>query len=73
MDIHDKLLQIFNDYNIDITNVEELKEIDSIEYISIIVDIENSFNITIPDEYLSKNLFIEIDILEKLISNLITE
>ena len=55
-DIENGLYEIFNEANL--VEVDEdnsfmlSKEIDSIQLISIIVEIEEKFNIEIPDEYL---------------------
>lgn len=55
----------------DITEVEKIGEgIDSFTYISIIVEIENRFDIEIPDEYLGINLLSSIDSLCEMILGL---
>jgi|GEM_PF-900787 len=50
------LYEIFNEVNIVVAGEDDYpvlnKEIDSIQLISIIVEIEEKFNIEIPDEYL---------------------
>ena len=55
-DIENGLYDIFNEVNIVETDESDnfilSKEIDSIQLISIIVEIEVKFNIEIPDEYL---------------------
>ena len=55
----------------DITEVGKIGEgIDSFTYISIIVEIENRFDIEIPDEYLVTNLLSSIDSLCEMILGL---
>ena len=71
MDIESKLIEIFNDYSIDIYNEQQVSDIDSIEYISLIIEIEDSFDIEIPDEFLDGNIFFNIDMLKSLILNMI--
>ncbi len=55
-----------NDDNLDVNNYS----IDSIMFISIIVDIENQFSIAIPDEYLTIELLKSIDGLTNLVIEL---
>ena len=51
----DKLKKIFKENGVDFINDEhiDLLEIDSIQFVSIIVDIETEFDIEIPEEYLN--------------------
>lgn len=55
--IREKLMNIFkeNGYLVDAENECVQLELDSLQFISILCDIENDFDISIPDEYLSGN------------------
>lgn len=57
MDIETKLINIFEDTGIiiDKDSKKENLNLDSLHYISIICEIENEFDIEIPDEMLSNN------------------
>ncbi|MDY0278667.1 MAG: phosphopantetheine-binding protein [Acholeplasma sp.] len=70
MIIRDKICNIFADYGYDINDQNSLYEIDSLSNINIIIDIEDEFNIEIPDEYLDKKLLINISALESIIKSL---
>lgn len=50
----DKLTKIFSENGVDILPEQytDLLEVDSIQFVSIIVDIETEFEIEIPEEYL---------------------
>ena len=54
----------------------EIEDIDSIVFISLVLDLEEEFNIEIPDEYLLMSTFSSIDnitlIINKLIDNIET-
>ena len=52
-----KLLQIFKNNGIFVNedDLDEALEMDSITYITLVVDIENTFNIEIPDDQLVYN------------------
>jgi acyl carrier protein len=47
-----KLTEIFDEHGITIRNEDEKIEADSLVYISIIVDIEDQFDLQIPDDFL---------------------
>ena len=53
--IQEKLMNIFkeNGYLVDAENEYDQLELDSLQFISILCDIENDFDISIPEEYLS--------------------
>ena len=68
-----------NTKNIIIEKIElnekgEIEDIDSIVFISLVLDLEEEFNIEIPDEYLLMSTFSSIDnitlIINKLIDNI---
>lgn len=52
----------------------EIEDIDSIVFISLVLDLEEEFNIEIPDEYLLMSTFSSVDniilIINKLIDNI---
>lgn len=58
--IDKKLKSIFETNGIVIFEDEkdDLLDLDSLRFISIIVEIEGQFNIIVPDEYLSENLLL---------------
>ena len=70
MDILDILKSIFNDYGVDIDDQDYLYSIDSVQYMAILVEIENQFGISFPDEFLSEDIFTDIESVVKLIQYL---
>lgn len=77
-DVRNDLKEIFvqcsliDETESDITVIEKMgAEIDSFTYISIILEIENRFDIEIPDEYLGTNLLSSIDSLCEIILELL--
>lgn len=57
MEVKEKLEAILVRYGISMNSKDDEAEIDSFGFISMIVEIENEFNITIPDDFLSISLF----------------
>jgi len=55
MEIKERMERIFNDHGIEIDS--EDGEMDSFEFISMIIDVENEFDIVVPDEFLSISSF----------------
>lgn len=53
--IKEKLIKIFNDNGVVVISEDEIIDVDSLIYISIIVEIEEEFEIEVPDEYLITN------------------
>mgnify|MGYP002675611205 FL=1 len=53
--IKGKLMKIFNDNGVVVISEDEIIDVDSLIYISIIVEIEEEFEIVVPDEYLITN------------------
>lgn len=55
--LQNKLLMIFNESGIDldVTNIEEPLELDSLHYISIICEMENEFGIEVTDDVLHES------------------
>lgn len=71
----EQLKQIFRENGYPINKGEEMEqlELDSLQFISIICDIENEFSVAVPDEFLSgENLDVYQDILTMTI-NLLQE
>ena len=54
-------LRIFEEIGVDITNQEAVNQMDSVQYVSALVGLEDEFNIQFPDEILVRNIFQEID------------
>jgi len=61
MNIHNDILGIFEENGIEIDDKNSFKEMDSIQYISSIVEIEQKFNIVLPDYILSRDEIINFD------------
>lgn len=57
----EQLIALFENYGIDPLNAEEVAEMDSLQYIGILIEIENTFQIELPDEYLENNMFEDMD------------
>lgn len=55
MSVREKINMILEQNGVDCDNKVELEEMDSLTYISCIVDIEETFNIELPDSLLEKN------------------
>lgn len=51
MNIREELQNIFEENGVDTSDSQQLREIDSVQYITIIVEIEQKFNIVLPDSY----------------------
>lgn len=49
----EKFCKIIEQYGIDINSNTALEHIESVEFVSMIIEIEEEFNITIPDEFLN--------------------
>ncbi len=47
------------------------ENIDSIYYISILISLEEKYQVELPDEFLSENVFVNVDILTSTINKLI--
>lgn len=54
-------MSVCRNNGIDIEDEESLKEIDSLAYISTIVELEEEFGIEFPDEVLTENIFTDIN------------
>ncbi|MBO5197703.1 MAG: hypothetical protein J6B85_04175 [Lachnospiraceae bacterium] len=67
LDIRNKLAAIFEENGLDIENITMLKEMDSLQYVSILVSAEEEFGIEFPDTVLTQNILGEIDGLCELI------
>lgn len=71
MDINLKVEKIFEENGVNITDPESLENIDSIQYVTIIVEIEQLFNITLPDYFLAENALVDFPKLVNIISNIL--
>lgn len=69
MNIKTEIERIFDENGINITDPDSLENIDSIQYVTIIVEIEQFFNITLPDYFLVDNALADF---QKLI-NIVTD
>ena len=52
MEVKDILLEIITDLGIEVDENEKIRDINSITFVSLIVRIEETFDIIFPDEYL---------------------
>lgn len=71
MSVMQRLEKVCEVNGLDIYDEQQKQEMDSIMYISIIVDLESEFQIEFPDEVLSKNFFEDIDGLCNIIEDLL--
>lgn len=56
MDIMDEIERIFEENGVDAQDKDQLMEMDSLQYMTIIVEIEQKYGIVFPDEYLERNM-----------------
>lgn len=70
MSIKDKVQMICELNGVNINDVQELVEIDSLKYLSIITSLESEFHIEFPDEIVMKNCLENIDDLCEMINML---
>ena len=61
MDIRNEIVRIFEENGVDFSDSQQLSDVDSIRYVSIIVEIEQLLCITLPDFVLSQNKFKDFD------------
>ncbi len=61
MVIRDEVIRIFEENGVDVTDAQSLIDVDSIQYISIIVEIEQFMGIILPDFILAQNEFEDFD------------
>lgn len=57
MEIQERLEAILNQYGLSVHSEEKNEELDSFAFISMIVEIENEFDISIPDDFLAMSFF----------------
>lgn len=71
-EIKDKLIQIFNESGVELNleNLNENLELDSLHYISIICEIENIFDIEVPDDVLGEKPLLSFNDFFELVFNL---
>lgn len=70
MSIKDKVQMICELNGVNINDIQELVEIDSLKYLSIITSLESEFHIEFPDEIVMKNCLENIDDLCEMINML---
>lgn len=73
MNILNKIYDCLNDNGIDIDEDGNFIEFDSLSYISCIVSIEEEFQIEFPDQYLNSQEMTNINMIEKIIKELICD
>ena len=71
MNIREELQNIFEENGVDTSDSQQLREIDSVQYITIIVEIEQKFNIVLPDSYIEKNVAEDFDVFVDMIQEIL--
>ena len=56
-EIRDIVKSIFEENGIDVEDKEMINSMDSLEYISILVSLEEKFDIEFPDSFMEQNMF----------------
>ena len=72
MSIRDIIIENIELNGAEINEGGTIEEIDSITFISLVLDLEAEFNIEIPDEYLLMSVFSSVDNIVSIIETLIT-
>lgn len=72
MSIRDIIIENIELKGAEINEEGTIEEIDSITFISLVLDLEAEFNIEIPDEYLLMSVFSSVDNIVSIIETLIT-
>ena len=72
MSIRDIIIENIELNGAEINEEGTIEEIDSITFISLVLDLEAEFNIEIPDEYLIMSVFSSVDNIVSIIETLIT-
>lgn len=73
MEIKNEIIRIFDENGVDAFDKNQLDEVDSIQYISIIVEVEQFFQITLPDEILIENKFSDFEAFVFVVKEIIEE
>lgn len=68
--IRERLLEVLDRCSI-VIDEKEVLDLDSFSYINAIIEIENEFDIEIPDIYLKENIFSSVDGICEIISELL--
>lgn len=72
MSIRDIIIENIELNGAEINEEGTIEDIDSITFISLVLDLEAEFNIEIPDEYLLMSVFSSVDNIVSIIETLIT-
>lgn len=70
MNFKAEIERIFDENGVNITDSANLENIDSIQYVTIIVEIEQFFNITLPDYFLVENALADFQKLINIVANI---
>lgn len=70
MNIKTEIKRIFEENGVNISDPDSLENLDSIQYVTIIVEIEQFFNITFPDYILADNAFVDFQKFINIVSDL---
>jgi acyl carrier protein len=73
LNIKESIIECLAECGIDISRDNYVDEIDSVTYVSCLVELEQKFEIVFPDEYLAENFFEEIDKLVSIIEALVQD
>lgn len=71
MNVKNSLEKIYIEYGFDFNNPIEIMELDSVDFISFVIDIEEEFDINFPDEFLNKESFIKTQLVLNIIEGLL--
>lgn len=61
MDVYDDIRCIFEENGVDMTSEVQINDIESLQYISIIVELEQKLNIILPDSILVRDNILTIN------------
>jgi len=73
MDIYENVKLILEENGIEINELDSIVNIDSISFISAIVDIEQVFHLEFPDEYLMNDLLNNVEDFVNIIKQLLAD
>jgi len=74
MNIREKIEGIFYNVGLDISDSNEwIDQMDSLSFVTVIVELEQEFDVEFPDEYLNINLINSIEELEEVVKKLLLE
>lgn len=73
MQIKEKVRNIVENNGIQVDENEEFLEMDSIAFVQVIIDLELEFAITIPDEFLRDDIYPNLESLEAVVQEVLSQ